>query len=97
MDLVKIADQPEHDFLVSQIPADTWYWIGAADTVEDDWRWVADNSQFWSGDENGAPVGAAFSSWRSGDPQGNGDCGRLRDDGWADQTCDTTYGYICEQ
>lgn len=97
LDLAQITSRAEHDFLVSQLPASTWFWFGAADVVEGDWRWVADNSQFWSGASDGAAVGAAFTAWRAGDPQSNGDCGRFSSSGWADQQCDLAYGYVCKQ
>jgi hypothetical protein len=97
LDLVKIDSLAEDTALVGQIPADTWHWIGAADTVEDDWRWLADNTPFWSGDEDGNAVGAAYQAWQSSEPSGSGDCARMSDDGWSDQDCADTLPFICER
>jgi hypothetical protein len=97
LDLVKVDSLAENTALIAEIPADTWHWIGAADTVEDDWRWIVDNSQFWSGDEDGDPVGGAYEEWQSGEPSGSGDCARMSDDGWSDQDCMDDQAFICER
>jgi hypothetical protein len=96
LDLVKIDDEVENDFVLAQIADETW--LGAGDTVEDDWRWVADNSQFWSGDEDGDPVASAFNDWETGDePNGSGDCARITEGGWLDTDCADPLPFLCEQ
>jgi hypothetical protein len=96
LDLVKIDDALENDFVLSQIAEGTW--IGAGDPVEDDWRWIVDNSQFWSGDEDGAAVANAFNDWVTGDePNGTGDCARVTANGWLDTDCMDPLPFLCEK
>jgi hypothetical protein len=97
LELVKIDSLTEDSALIAQIAADTWHWIGAADSVEGDWRWLVDNSQFWSGNEEGDPVGGAYEAWQSGEPSGSGDCARMSDDGWSDLDCMDELPFICER
>lgn len=65
--LIAINSQVENDFMQARIGSSgTWY-IGASDqTVEGEWRWASDNSQFWQGrgsGSGGAPVGGRYSNW----------------------------------
>ena len=49
------------------------YWLGATDeTVEGEWRWIDDTSQFWQGDENGYAVDDSYANWNSSQPNGVG-------------------------
>jgi hypothetical protein len=95
-ELLKIDDPDENAFLASLINSDVW--LGASDVVEGDWRWLVDNTQLWSGDEEGAAVGAAFTSWVADEePNGTGDCARLMPDGdWEDEDCLDTLPFVCE-
>ncbi|MBI2423268.1 MAG: Ig-like domain-containing protein [Candidatus Hydrogenedentes bacterium] len=71
--------------LLSIAPDDGW--IGASDaTVEDEWRWLSDNAQFWQGKAAGATVGGLYANWNDGEPNGNTeDFAEMRDDGtWND-------------
>jgi hypothetical protein len=96
LDLATIGSQEVNDYLVSRLPVGVWFWFGANDSAEeDDWRWSADDSQFWSGNEDGDPVDGAFSAWRSTDPSGTGDCGRLSNAGWDDASCSDSLGFVC--
>ncbi len=80
-------------------------WIGASDSgSEGTWRWVTNDVEFWSGDENGAPIDGAFTNWREGEPNGGGDCARVlpagdsepgRNAPWADLACTQLRGAIC--
>lgn len=95
LELVKIDSAPEDAWLYTQSPTDTW--IGAYDLDDnDDWHWSAGDVAFWSGDESGDPVDAAYEGWRSSEPNGTGDCARTTADGWADADCDDTLPFICE-
>ena len=54
-------------------PGVTNIWLGATDeTVEGEWRWQDDSSQFWQGDENGYAVDQSYENWGSAQPNGVG-------------------------
>lgn len=77
--------------------------IGANDIdVEGEWIWDgADGFQFWQGNENGQPVGGAFSNWTQGTPNddNNEDCGVMNplNGVWGDRACTIQYAYLCEE
>lgn len=107
MHLIRIDDAAENLFvrsLVDPLP-NPQAWIGATDeAVEREWRW-ADGTQFWQGNQTGAPVGGLFSAWASGHPadqQGATDCAESIpvDALWLDAACNdaaTIDVAFCEQ
>ncbi|MDH3654275.1 MAG: C25 family cysteine peptidase [Myxococcales bacterium] len=74
-------------------------WTGGHDeAVEGVWRW-RDGTQFWSGDENGSPVGGLYTNWKSGEPNAGADedCTRQEDGGlWQDKKCTDNEKFVCE-
>jgi hypothetical protein len=97
MDLVRIDDQGENDFLDGLVGATTW--IGANDQgTEGVWVWP-DGEQFWSGDAGGSSVGGLYENWNGGEPNNSGgeDCAEFRTDGlWNDNGCGNTRDLVCE-
>jgi len=69
--LVAINSQAENDFIHS-ISGGEGTWIGATDeTVEGEWRWVNDGTQFWQGGsaaEGGYPVAGSYVNWQPDEP-----------------------------
>lgn len=67
-----------------------FYWIGATDFKEGEWRWVNDLSK------------VHFTSWSSRQPDnGSGieDCAHIwhnKSYTWNDAVCSNSLGYICE-
>ncbi len=89
-DLVTINDIQEQNDIKQAIQrvnssADR-VWIGLKST----WIWSLSDSDFYRRDES------QYSSWGSGQPQGDGDCVFMNNDGqWHDETCSTTRHFIC--
>ncbi len=98
MDLVRIDDQAENDFVTDHLADDAW--IGASDAgTEDLWIWVADGDQFWQGEDNGYSVGGLYENWENNEPDDTfgQDCGIILTDGvWNDADCGDSYHYVCE-
>jgi hypothetical protein len=99
MDLVRIDDQLENDFVEGLLGSDN-AWIGANDrSSEGVWVWP-DGEQFWQGDDNGNVVNNLYQNWNGGEPNdSNGeDCAEMRDnDGfWNDNDCGNDRDVVCE-
>lgn len=99
VDLVRIDDEAENDFVAELISGTSW--IGANDrSVGTDWRWAqrpSDNgAQFWEASTSSS-VNGLFESWGSGEP-GLSDCGQIVTAGtWRDQDCaQNGFGFVCE-
>ena len=97
MHLARIDDSSQNSWLAAQISGDTW--IGGNDMVEDNWVWVDNGDQFFSGDENGTTV--TYSAWLSGEPNDSPapqDCAAIGTDAeWRDFNCNTDLlPYACE-
>ncbi len=79
-------------------------WMGASDSAQEGvWRWVSDNTQFWTGDASGEPYQAAYTRWSNQEPTGGAEhCGRLGwandPEGWywADAPCGHHYHTLCQ-
>ena len=79
--------------------------IGASDQAsEGEWRFL-DGTQFWSGSEEGSPVGSRYVNWGSDQPndlspvtQTEEDCGAitLADGTWNDVRCELDCPFVCE-
>ncbi|MDH3623753.1 MAG: C25 family cysteine peptidase [Myxococcales bacterium] len=96
--LTRIDDATENTYIDGLIGEHLW--IGGQDeAVESAWRW-RDGDQFWSGDENGSPVGGLYTNWDPGqEPDGGTDenCARQEDGGlWQDRDCTDTNRFVCE-
>ncbi len=89
-DLVTINDIQEQNDIKQAIQrvnsgADR-VWIG----LKDAWIWSLSDSDFYRGDES------QYRNWGSGQPQGDGDCVFMNNDGqWHDVGCSTTRHFIC--
>jgi hypothetical protein len=98
MDLVRIDDAAENQF-VWEHASDDW-WLGANDlATEGTWVWSIQGSQFWSGSANGTAVGGLYSNWKNDQPNdlGNEDCAQFTSGGkWRDDSCADTEPYVCE-
>ncbi|XP_026054862.1 macrophage mannose receptor 1-like [Carassius auratus] len=88
-DLVSINDKNEQNdtnqLLQRVISADR-VWIG----LQDAWVWSLNYSDFYRGDES------QFRKWGPDQPNGDGDCIYMNNDGqWHDVDCRTTRYFIC--
>ena len=85
--LVSISNQQEEDFIegYAQSSDSPAVFIGfALNQITQEFYWL-DGSQ------------AQYTSWRDGQPDGSGDCSRVRDEGgWADHLCTTIRPFICK-
>ncbi len=98
-DLVRIDDQAEADFIVSQLQAESW--IGASDSgLEGLWRWADNGVPFWQGVTDGSTVLSQYASWAPGQPDAastDEDCAKMSGDGsWSDQDCGNVAAFVCE-
>ena len=92
--LVRVDSEAENDFItVLRNGAGEDCWLGASDlAVQDDWRWLEGNEQFWTGkypthsEDPGSAVGGLYSNWNDEEPNGDGEYyAELRSDGtWND-------------
>lgn len=105
MELVRIDDQAEQDYLSNQrIPAfggRPEVWLGGSDLVENDWVW-ADGTSFWLGRSNGSAVGGRYAFWNGGEPNddGNEDCAVMREGTpgtWDDHECNQLHRFVCQR
>jgi hypothetical protein len=106
MRLVKLETEAEQIWVHSMIPmADQannsttlWRWLGGdALVTAGEWSW-SDGELFWSGGNNGAAVGGAYTNWNGGRPLNNGDCMAMqaRSGVWHAQGCTDPRPYVCE-
>lgn len=102
-DLVAIRSAEEQQFIETLIITETW--IGASDRHEDgDWRWVRDDTPFWSGNRDGQAVDGAYVRWWTDEPSGGTqppeECARLINKGsgwyWADVQCQNSLQFLCQ-
>lgn len=95
--LATVTTQAENDYLLGKLTGDGWF--GASDAAtENDWKWVTGpetGTSFWTGLDDGAPVGGLFSNWASGEPNNSGDedCAQFYSSGsgWNDLPCNGPY------
>jgi hypothetical protein len=108
MSLVRINDADEKNWLRSvrfvaaggDNTSATWPWLGASDeAVAGEWRW-ADGTQFWQGNQTGAPVAGLYANWAAGQPVSKDSCGAMQnnpnDSFWSAQPCSSPHPYTCE-
>jgi hypothetical protein len=101
---VRLDSGEESSFLRLRSQQDAYpkFHIGASDAASEGvWIWE-DGTQFWSGANNGKPVGGLFSFWASGEPNNQGgdeNCGEIQTiQGFNDSKCDfEAKPFICEQ
>jgi hypothetical protein len=107
MHLIKVDDQAEQTYLSDQritaFGGRSRVWNGGNDIATDDtWVWY-DDTNFWQGRANGAPVGGLYTRWRAGEPNnGNGieDCATVDDNvagTWDDRPCTQVHRFVCER
>ncbi|MDD9939493.1 MAG: PQQ-binding-like beta-propeller repeat protein [Myxococcales bacterium] len=100
MDLVRVDNQDEEDFLRMNLVSAAW--MGATDlSVEGEWLWIDNGDQFWSGGGFGSAVGGLYENWTFLEPSnlGGQDCATMSDsplDGWRDRDCGDNFAYVCE-
>ncbi|CAC5400422.1 Perlucin-like protein [Mytilus coruscus] len=92
--LTQVTDSSENAWIVSMITSkkviQQYYWMGATDFKEGEWRWVNDLSK------------VHYTSWSSGQPDnahGKEDCAHLghrHNYKWNDHVCSNSFAYICE-
>lgn len=80
--------------------AGSW-WIGGTDqTVEGEWRWINDGTQFWQGAASGSAVGGNYTNWNTNEPNNSGDEDFIEYIGstgrWNDNGAAATRTYIIE-
>ena len=101
-DLVSIGSSGENDF-VRQLNGSNDTWIGFTEYStyggsNNKWVWTnADPSGYWR--ENGHSSGVNYLKWYSGEPNGSGECARMKansNGAWADYGCSSTFDYVCE-
>jgi hypothetical protein len=87
--LVTIGSSQEQDALNGLAPTQD-RWIGLSRPVGSQPR---DSSYVWVTGE-----ARTYTNWEFGEPNGSGECARLRPGGrWADNTCSTALAAICER
>ena len=83
-----ITSQAEQDFITSTGSGGVWIGLmkdPGAPVAKDSFRWVT-----------GEPT--TYQNWANGQPNGGGNCVRLRADAsWGDTGCDMTLPAICER
>jgi peptidoglycan hydrolase-like protein with peptidoglycan-binding domain len=104
--LTTITSQEENDFAAARLTNAGW--MGASDvSSEGVWRWVTgpeSGTQFWSGNDSGAPFGGNYANWATGEPNDSGsneDCAQFLSGGsgqWNDLPCSGSSlpGYVVE-
>jgi hypothetical protein len=104
--LAKIETEEEQIWVHSMIPAadqannntGLWRWVGGDDRATvGDWRW-SDGEAFWSGGNQGAAVGNAYTNWNTNQPLTNAFCLAMaaRTGVWYAMDCDVARPYVCE-
>jgi hypothetical protein len=104
--LVKIETEEENSWVHSMIPAAdqannstaVWRWLGGDDrATASDWRW-SDGEAFWSGSNQGSPVGNAYNKWNTNQPLTNAHCVAMaaRTGVWYAMNCMDARPYVCE-
>jgi hypothetical protein len=105
MRLLRLESEVENNAVSDKLAAlgdDAEIALGANDLEDEgDWRW-GPSEPFWAGDEDGEPIGDAFTAWTEGvpnDENGGEDCGVLYPETatWGDRSCDQPFPYACEQ
>jgi hypothetical protein len=98
-------DSAEENAAVAQkldaLGSDVEVMFGATDQgSEGAWLW-AGGEQFWTGDEDGSPIGGMYNRWAPGTPNNtsNEDCILINTTTayWGDRSCTSIYPYVCEQ
>ncbi|XP_059382944.1 macrophage mannose receptor 1-like [Carassius carassius] len=88
-DLVSINDMNEQNDINQLLQRENRtdrVWIG----LQDAWVWSLNNSDFYRGNES------QFRKWGSNQPNGDGDCIYMNNDGqWHDMDCKTQKHFIC--
>jgi len=95
--MVKIDNDTENFFVMSHMPADQWFWLGAQKNGENTWTWSFDGSALPDGYQN----------WADGEPN---DANGIEDSlmmypsatspgagAWNDYANFGTLGYVCER
>lgn len=105
--LVTITSPEENDFVAERLANAGWMGASDAGPNEGNWQWVtgpiAEQVQFWSGDENGSEVPGGYANWAEGEPNDDSDedCAQFLAGGsgeWNDLQCDTATlpGFVVE-
>lgn len=105
-ELAEVRNELDHRFLLEMLygtSANVWLGAQVANGV-DTWRWLSDNTAFWTGRSLGTPVAGLFTNWRSDQPNNGGSsvlCLRYRFEndtwGWSDADCAIDTGTaICQ-
>lgn len=85
--LAAITSKGEDDVVRTFTSADQWIGLSRTSPAILDktaFTWVTAEAQ-------------TFDGWRAGEPNGTGQCARATSDGWADWTCSSVLGAVCER
>lgn len=101
--LATITSTAENTTITGLVAPGQTPWVGANDaTTEGEWYWVSGpetGTQFWQGDDTGAPVGGMHDNWDAGQPSdtGNSDYMSITQTGvWRDQLGTSAQRYVIE-
>jgi hypothetical protein len=102
MQLVRVDDANENQWLYDNRDNVPLTWLGANDiAVEGEWRWP-DGELFWLGDDAGSPQNGLFNQWYGNHPQAGltiRDCSVMDSNAspsWTSLTCLATEAFVCE-
>jgi hypothetical protein len=101
MELVALETPSENTWVVSRVENDlssaqfASFWIGGK-RDEDAWiyRWP-DQTPFWEGQADGAPVKGSYANWHNTNPK-QGGCVSMREGRWEDGDCASLRPHVCE-
>lgn len=102
--LATITSSTEQALIEANIPVNQVMWIGIRSPAEDgNWFYQYGemaNTQFWTGNSGGSPVGSNYNNWEATQPENIVEfCGTIDDYAtgeWGDWPCTSTHRALCE-
>jgi hypothetical protein len=105
MHLVRVDDAEENAFIRKTalgVNFDGNIWLGGSDAeTEGKWVWI-DGTHFWTGENDGVPVGGNYTNWKPNQPNtenGREDCTEIGagEETWHDEECSFRQAFMCQR